>query len=184
MAMWMLHFTASKTLESTFEAPFSATCTARAYDFFADVEGDKVEVFGPTKSWAYFNRLEVFQRAENVSRFITAYGWWFRQTVNGWLLLLGCACFKEAASPVLVLGLSQRWWHARVVTIAPATSYRYRAAFDKNNELAAWRLIASAINQPNASREKSCSRPGSPLIIEELMVIIWNQNYHWPVAST
>jgi isoquinoline 1-oxidoreductase beta subunit len=146
---------ASKIIESTFEAPFLPHAPLEPMNFFADVRGDKVEVYGPTQNpeRVYNELAKVFNvPKENVSVGMTPrMGGGFGRRLMIDFVVEAAQISKEAASPVQMIWTREddmQGGHYR-----PAGMYRYRAALDKNNELTAWHLTASAINQSNASRE-------------------------------
>jgi isoquinoline 1-oxidoreductase beta subunit len=146
---------ASKILESVFEAPFLPHAPLEPMNFFADVKGDKVEVFGPTQApeRLYNELVKLFNvPKENVTVGMSPrMGGGFGRRLMVDFGLEAALVSKEANSPVLVTWTREddmQGGHYR-----PAGMYRYRAALDKNNALTAWHLIASATNQTNASRE-------------------------------
>jgi isoquinoline 1-oxidoreductase beta subunit len=146
---------AAKIIESTFEAPFLPHAPLEPMNFFADVRGDKVEVYGPTQNpeRVYNELAKVFNiPKENVTVGMTPrMGGGFGRRLMPDFVMEAAQISKEAASPVQMIWTREddmQGGHYR-----PAGMYRYRAALDKNNELTAWHLTASAINQANASRE-------------------------------
>ena len=146
---------AGKILESIFEAPFLPHAPLEPMNFFANVKGETIEVYGPTQApeRAYNELAKVFNvPKENITVGLSPrMGGGFGRRLMVDFVIEAAQISKEAAAPVLMTWTREddmQGGHYR-----PAGMYRYRAALDKNNDLIAWHLTASAINQPNASRE-------------------------------
>lgn len=147
---------AKKVLESTFEAPFLAHATMEPMNFFAHVQDDKVEMYGPTQVPAR-TRQRIAQKL-GVSEDVISVG--LSRIGGGFGRRLQTDYSEEAAmvskltkSPVQVIWTREDDMQGGFYR--PTGMYRYRAVIDNNNELAAWYLIAAAVNSGNATRENN-----------------------------
>ena len=148
---------ASKIIEAVFEAPFLPHAPLEPMNFFADVKDGKADLYGPTQNpERVFNEISKVLNIpkENISIGMSPrMGGGFGRRLMVDFPVEAALISKEANSPVLVTWTREddmQGGHYR-----PAGMYRYRAALDKSNELTAWHLTATAINQANASRENS-----------------------------
>ena len=148
---------AARTLEAVFEAPFLPHAPLEPMNFFAHVTDTRADLSGPSQ--APERALNELSRAlsipkENITIGLSPrMGGGFGRRLMVDFVVEAALISKAAAAPVLVTWTREddmQGGHYR-----PAGMYRYRAAIDKDNKLSAWYLTASAINQPNASREKS-----------------------------
>lgn len=146
---------ATQTLEAIFEAPFLPHAPLEPMNFFADVKGDKAEVFGPSQNpERLLNELakSLNLPKENIQVGLSnRMGGGFGRRLMVDFGIEAALISKEAGLPVLMMWTREddmQSGHYR-----PAGMYRYRAALDKNKELTAWHLVATAINSANASRE-------------------------------
>ncbi len=148
---------ASKVVESVFEAPFLSHAPMEPMNFFAHVKDDgTVWMTGPTQTPAR-TRTEV-AKALNVSEdkiFVgmTRQGGGFGRRLQADYSLEAAMISSIAKAPVQVIWTREDDQQGGFYR--PAGMYRYRAAVDGNNDFTAWYLIASGVNQGNASRENS-----------------------------
>ena len=148
---------AAKVLESVFEAPFLPHAPMEPMNFFADFKNGKCELFGPTQT-PERTLNEVSRVLEIPKENITVgmsprMGGGFGRRLMTDFTVESAQISKEAGMPVLVTWTREDDMQGGYYR--PAGMYRYRAALDKNNELTAWHLIASSINQTNGSRENN-----------------------------
>ena len=148
---------AAITLEAIFEAPFLPHAPLEPMNFFAHVTDTRADLSGPSQ--APERALNELSRVLNLPKenitigLSPRMGGGFGRRLMVDFVVESALISKAAAAPVLVTWTREddmQGGHYR-----PAGMYRYRAAIDKDNRLTAWHLVASAVNQPNASREKS-----------------------------
>jgi isoquinoline 1-oxidoreductase beta subunit len=147
---------ASKVLESVFEAPFLSHASMEPMNFYADVRDDKIEVHGPTQTPAR-TRTDVAKALgvpeEKVFVGMTRQGGGFGRRLQSDYSVEAAMVSSLAKSPVQVIWTREDDQQGGFYR--PMGMYRYRAAIDANKELAAWYLIAVGVNQGNAARENS-----------------------------
>lgn len=147
---------ASKVLESVFEAPFLSHAAMEPMNFFADVREDKVEMIGPTQTPAR-TRTDVAKALtlpeDKVFVGMTRQGGGFGRRLQSDYAVEAAMVSSLAKVPVQVMWTREDDQQGGFYR--PMGMYRYRAAIDANKELAAWYLIAVGVNQGNASRENS-----------------------------
>ena len=147
---------AKKVLDSTFTAPFLAHATMEPMNFFAHVQGDKAELFGPTQVPARTRTTvakELGIPEANVTVGLSRIGGGFGRRLQIDYALEAVKISKLANAPVQVIWTREDDMQGGYYR--PTAMYRYRAAIDANNELAAWYLIAAGVNSGNVSREKN-----------------------------
>ena len=148
---------ASKVVESVFEAPFLSHAPMEPMNFFAHVKDDgSVCMTGPTQTPAR-TRADV-AKALNIAEdkvFVgmTRQGGGFGRRLQADYSLEAAMISSIAKAPVQVIWTREDDQQGGFYR--PAGMYRYRAAIDSNNDFTAWYLIASGVNQGNASRENS-----------------------------
>lgn len=148
---------ASKVVESVFEAPFLSHAPMEPMNFFAHVKDDgSVWMTGPTQTPAR-TRADV-AKALNIAEdkvFVgmTRQGGGFGRRLQADYSLEAAMISSIAKAPVQVIWTREDDQQGGFYR--PAGMYRYRAAIDSNNDFTAWYLIASGVNQGNASRENS-----------------------------
>jgi isoquinoline 1-oxidoreductase beta subunit len=146
---------ANKILESVFEAPFLPHAPMEPMNFFADVRDGKCEVYGatqtPERTFNEINKVLGIPKENITVGMSPRMGGGFGRRLMVDYSVEAAQISKEAGLPVLVTWTREDDMQGGFYR--PAGMYRYRAALDKNNELTAWHLIATAINQTNASRE-------------------------------
>lgn len=148
---------ASRVIESVFEAPFLAHAPMEPMNFFAHVKDDgTVWMTGPTQRPAG-TRTDV-SKALNIPEdkiFVgmTRQGGGFGRRLQSDYSVEAAMISSLAKAPVQVIWTREDDQQGGFYR--PMGMYRYRAAIDANNEFAAWYLIAAGVNQGNASRENS-----------------------------
>lgn len=148
---------ASKVIETVFEAPFLSHAPMEPMNFFAHVKDDgSVFMTGPTQTPA--RTRENVAKALNISEdkvFVgmTRQGGGFGRRLQADYSLEAAMISSLAKAPVQVIWTREDDQQGGFYR--PMGMYRYRAAIDSNNEFAAWYLIAAGVNQGNASRENS-----------------------------
>lgn len=148
---------ASKVIESVFEAPFLSHAPMEPMNFFAHVKDDgTVWMTGPTQTPAR-TRTDV-SKALNIPEdqiFVgmTRQGGGFGRRLQADYSLEAAMISSLAKAPVQVIWTREDDQQGGFYR--PMGMYRYRAVIDKNNDFDAWYLIAAGVNQGNASRENS-----------------------------
>ena len=146
-----------KIIEAIFEAPFLPHAPMEPMNFFADVKDNKADVYGPTqtpeRTYNEINKVLGIPKENITVGMSPRMGGGFGRRLMSDFSVEAALISREAKSPVLVTWTREDDMQGGFYR--PAGMYRYRAALDKNNELSAWHLTATAINQPNASRENS-----------------------------
>ncbi len=137
---------AAKKLEAVYELPILAHAPLEPSNFFADVKGDKVELYGPTQQPARMRQavaaaLKIPEA--NITLQMTRSGGGFGrrlQVDNG----LEAALISAAAkAPVQLIWTREDDMQADYYR--PSSMYKYRAAINSNNQLDAWHLTAAAL---------------------------------------
>jgi isoquinoline 1-oxidoreductase subunit beta len=148
---------ANKILDAVFEAPFLPHAPMEPMNFFADVKDGRADVYGPTqtpeRTYNEINKVLGIPKENITVGMSPRMGGGFGRRLMVDFTVEAALISKEANAPVLVTWTREDDMQGGYYR--PAGMYRYRAALDKNNELTAWHLTASAINQTNASRENS-----------------------------
>ena len=137
-----------KIIEAVYELPTLSHAAMEPINFFADVKGDKVELFGPTQVPANM-RTEVAKALnipeENITLAMPRQGGGFGRKLrpdNG----VECALISAAAkAPVQMLWLREDDIQGDFYR-APAT-YKYRAVIDADNNIAAWHVNAASFGR-------------------------------------
>jgi isoquinoline 1-oxidoreductase subunit beta len=147
---------AAKVLETTFEAPFLPHAAMEPMNFFADVRGDKADLYGPTQT-PQRTRTDAARALgipeENISVGMSRQGGGFGRRLQADYSVEAAMISKLAQAPVLVVWTREDDMQGGFYR--PAGMYNYRAAINQNKELVAWHLKAAAANSGNASRENS-----------------------------
>jgi isoquinoline 1-oxidoreductase subunit beta len=143
----------AKILEHTFEAPFLPHAPMEPMNFFADVRGDKVELYGPIQVPAR-GRGDVAKALgipeDNITVGMSRIGGGFGRRLQTDYAVEAALISQKAKVPVQVIWTREDDMQGGFYR--PTGMYRYRAAIDSTNELSAWYLIAAAVNQDNATR--------------------------------
>lgn len=136
----------NKIIEAVYETPALSHANMEPLNFFADVRGDKAELYGPTQvpnnlRGAVARALNIPEA--NVSLAMPRQGGGFGrklQTDNG----VECALISQAAKvPVQMLWMREDDMQGDFYR--PASMFKYRAAISPNNEIAAWHLNAAVL---------------------------------------
>jgi isoquinoline 1-oxidoreductase beta subunit len=143
---------AAKQIEAVYEVPVLAHATLEPTNFFADVKGDKAELYGPTQQPANMRRTvaKALNIPEaNVSIGMTRSGGGFgrRLSIDNGLE----AALISAAAKVPVQMIWTREDDMQADYYRPSTIYKYRAAFNDKNELDAWHITSASLNAARPS---------------------------------
>lgn len=144
----------AKRVEADYNAPFIPHNTMEPLNFYADVQGDKVTLVGPTQTpssarGAVASVLGV--PAKNVTVEMTRIGGGFGRRLSTDFAVEAAQISQKANVPVLAV-----WTREDDMTrgyYRPMAKYRYRAGIDNNNELVSWDLKAAAVNESNVTVE-------------------------------
>jgi isoquinoline 1-oxidoreductase subunit beta len=147
---------ASKKLEMIFEAPFLPHATMEPMNFFADVKGDKIELYGPTQVPARTRKAVADKMGvpeDNITVGLSRMGGGFGRRLQTDYATEAAMISRLAKSPVQVIWTREDDMQGGFYR--PTAMYRYRAAIDKNNQLSAWYLIGAGIGGRNVARENN-----------------------------
>ncbi|MFD0751625.1 molybdopterin cofactor-binding domain-containing protein [Mucilaginibacter calamicampi] len=143
----------NKIVEAVYETPALSHANMEPLNFFADVKGDKAELYGPTQVPG--NLRSSVARAlgipeANVTLAMPRQGGGFGRKLqpdNG----VECALISQAAKvPVQMLWAREDDMQGDFYR--PASMFKYRAAIGPNNELLAWHLNAGVLAGPTGGR--------------------------------
>jgi len=146
----------AKIIEAVYEVPILAHAPMEPTNYFADVRGDKAELFGPTQAparirTAVAKALNIPEANINIGMPRQGGGFGRRgQPDNG----LEAALISSAAK-VPVQMLWTREDDMQQDFYRPNGMYKYRAAINSKNELDAWHITAAALNSPRAALQDS-----------------------------
>ena len=143
-------------IESTYEAPFLPHATMEPMNFYADVQGEYVELIGPTQTPARARQivskmLEIPE--ENITVQMTRMGGGFGRRLRTDFVEEAAMISKLSGSPVQVIWTREDDMQGGFYR--PAGIYNYRAAIDDNKNLVAWHLRAAAVNTGNGTRQNN-----------------------------
>ena len=148
---------ASKVLEATFEAPFLPHAPLEPMNFFAHVTSDKAELYGPSqapeRALGELSKALGLPKEKITIGLSPRMGGGFGRRLMPDTPLEAALISQAAGLPVLVVYTREDDMQAG--HYRPTGMYRYKAAISSDKKLTAWHLVASAVNQPNASRENS-----------------------------
>jgi len=143
-----------KIIEATYEVPALSHANMEPLNFFADVRGDKAELYGPTQvpanlRGAVAKALNIPQ--ENITLGMPRQGGGFGrklQTDNG----VEAALISQAAKvPVQMLWMREDDMQGDFYR--PASMFKYQAAIDpKTNEIAAWHFNGAVLAGGSAGK--------------------------------
>ncbi|HMO38413.1 MAG TPA: molybdopterin-dependent oxidoreductase [Saprospiraceae bacterium] len=144
---------ADKVLEATYQAPFLPHAPMEPMNFFAHVQEDGVELYGPTQTPASARRetaalLDIPE--DKITVGMTRMGGGFGRRLRTDFVLEAVQVSKAIKAPVNVI-----WTREDDMTggiYRPAYVYHYKAGI-KNGELAAWYLRAASVNSGNGTRQ-------------------------------
>jgi len=136
----------AKVLEAVYELPVLAHAPLEPSNFFADVKGDKVELYGPTQvparmRTAVANALKIPEANITLGMPRQGGGFGRRLQVDNGLE----AALISAAAKVPVQMIWTREDDMQNDYYRPSSMYKYRAALNSKNELDAWHLTAAAL---------------------------------------
>lgn len=171
--------TAAKVVEAEFQSPFLPHNAMEPMNFFADVQGDKAEMIGPTQNPGGC-RDQVAKLLnipkENVSVAMTRMGGGFGRRLNSDFALEAAELSSLIKKPVKVV-----WTREDDMTggiYRPACRYRFRMALDKNNTIIGYEQRGVGINVGDATRGGNNFPSGAIA-----NVLIENINYKSPITT-
>ncbi|MFL0684400.1 MAG: molybdopterin cofactor-binding domain-containing protein [Algoriphagus aquaeductus] len=147
---------AAKVVTAEYQCPFLAHSPMEPENFFAHVQGDKVELVGPTQT-PDRARQETAQLLgippENVTVEITRLGGGFGRRLRADYVIEAVEVSRAINAPVKVT-----WSREDELTggaYRPAVRYRFEAALDANNTLIGYKLRGVGMNAGNTTRENN-----------------------------
>ncbi len=145
--------TAAQVVEAEFQCPFLPHNAMEPMNFFADVQGDKAELIGPTQNPGS-NRDQVAKLLnipkENVSVEMTRMGGGFGRRLNSDFALEAAELSSLIKKPVKVMWTREDDMAGGIYR--PACRYRFRMALDKNNAIIGYEQRGVGINAGDATR--------------------------------
>jgi len=142
----------NKIMEAVYETPALSHANMEPLNFFADVKGDKAELYGPTQvpsslRSSVARALNIPQ--ENVTLGMPRQGGGFGRKLqpdNG----VECALISQAAKvPVQMLWMREDDMQGDFYR--PASMFKYKAAIGPNNDIVAWHLNAAVLSGGRAA---------------------------------
>lgn len=171
--------TAAKVVEAEFQSPFLPHNAMEPMNFFADVQGDKAEMIGPTQNPGGC-RDQVAKLLnmpkENVSVAMTRMGGGFGRRLNSDFALEAAELSSLIKKPVKVVWTREDDMSGGIYR--PACRYRFRMALDKNNTIIGYEQRGVGINVGDATRGGNNFPSGA---IPN--VLIENINYKSPITT-
>lgn len=147
---------AAKVVTAEYQCPFLAHSPMEPENFFAHVQGDKVELVGPTQT-PDRARQETAQLLgippENITVEITRLGGGFGRRLRADYVIEAVEVSRAINAPVKVT-----WSREDELTggaYRPAVRYRFEAALDANNTLIGYKLRGVGMNAGNTTRENN-----------------------------
>ncbi len=147
---------AAKVVTAEYQCPFVAHSPMEPENFFAHVQGDKVELVGPTQT-PDRARQETAKLLgippENVSVEITRLGGGFGRRLRADYVIEAVEVSRAINAPVKVT-----WSREDELTggaYRPAVRYRFEAALDANNTMIGYKLRGVGMNAGNTTRENN-----------------------------
>lgn len=145
--------TAAQVVEAEFQCPFLPHNAMEPMNFFADVQGDKAELIGPTQNPGS-NRDQVAKLLnipkENVSVEMTRMGGGFGRRLNSDFALEAAELSSLIKKPVKVVWTREDDMAGGIYR--PACRYRFRMALDKNNAIIGYEQRGVGINAGDSTR--------------------------------
>jgi isoquinoline 1-oxidoreductase beta subunit len=143
---------AKTIVEGVYEAPFLPHNPMEPMNFFAHVQGDKVELVGPTQTPArargdVARMLDIPE--DNITVEMSYQGGGFGRRLSTDFALDAAKVSSLIDAPVLVAWTREDDMCAGVYR--PAAMYSYQAGLDENGELIAWRLRSAGASTNNAT---------------------------------
>ncbi|WP_291787219.1 molybdopterin cofactor-binding domain-containing protein [Cecembia sp.] len=147
---------AAQVISSEYQCPFLSHSPMEPQNFFAHVNGDKVELIGPTQT-PDRARMETSQLLgipkENITVDITRLGGGFGRRLRADFVVEAAELSKILDKPVKV-----SWTREDDMTggaYRPAVRYRFQAALDENGNMIGYKLRGAGINAGNSTRENN-----------------------------
>ncbi|WP_026953700.1 xanthine dehydrogenase family protein molybdopterin-binding subunit [Algoriphagus vanfongensis] len=137
---------AHKVLERTYTAPFLAHNTMEPMNCFADVKGDKAEIYGPTQAPDFISGTisqAIGIPKENIQINLARMGGGFGRRAYSHHLVEAAIISQKIQAPVSLVYTREDDMAAGVYR--PTYSATYRAALDENNNLLALHVKAGGI---------------------------------------
>lgn len=145
--------TAAKVIEAEFQCPFLPHNAMEPMNFFADVQGNKVELIGPTQNPAP-HREQVAKLlnipVDNITVQMTRMGGGFGRRLNGDFVVEAAELSSLIKAPVKVIWTREDDMSGGIYR--PACRYRFRAALDAKNTLIGYELRGVGMNSGDATR--------------------------------
>lgn len=147
---------AAKVVTAEYQCPFVAHSPMEPENFFAHVQGDKVELVGPTQTPDRARQETATLLGippENVTVEITRLGGGFGRRLRADYVIEAVEVSRAINSPVKVT-----WSREDELTggaYRPAVRYRFEAALDANNTLIGYKLRGVGMNAGNTTRENN-----------------------------
>lgn len=147
---------AAKVVTAEYQCPFVAHSPMEPENFFAHVQGDKVELVGPTQTPDRARQETATLLGippENVSVEITRLGGGFGRRLRADYVIEAVEVSRAINAPVKVT-----WSREDELTggaYRPAVRYRFEAALDANNTLIGYKLRGVGMNAGNTTRENN-----------------------------
>lgn len=159
---------AAKIVEAEYQCPFLSHAPMEPMNFFANVQGDKVELIGPTQVPAS-TRTQVSKLLnvpeENITVEMTRIGGGFGRRLRPDFALEAAELSSIIKAPVKVI-----WTREDDMTggiYRPAARYRFRAALDKAGNITGYELRGVGINAGNPVRENNFPAGAVPNVLIE-----------------
>lgn len=147
---------AAKVVTAEYQCPFLAHSPMEPENFFAHVQGDKVELVGPTQTPDRARQETATLLGippENVTVEITRLGGGFGRRLRADYVVEAVEVSRAINAPVKVT-----WSREDELTggaYRPAVRYRFEAALDANNAMVAYKLRGVGMNAGNTTRENN-----------------------------
>ncbi len=145
--------TAAKIVEAEFQCPFLPHNAMEPMNFFADVQGDKAELIGPTQNPGS-NRDQVAKLLnipkENVSVEMTRMGGGFGRRLNSDFAMEAAELSSVIKKPVKVIWTREDDMSGGIYR--PACRYRFRMALNDKNEIIGYEQRGVGLNVGDATR--------------------------------
>lgn len=147
---------ADQVVSAEYQCPFLAHSPMEPENFFAHVQGDKVELVGPTQT-PERARQETAKLlgipVENITVELTRLGGGFGRRLRADFVIEAVEVSKAMNAPVKVT-----WSREDELTggaYRPAVRYRFEAALDKAGNMTAYKLRGVGMNAGNSTRENN-----------------------------
>lgn len=147
---------AAKVVTAEYQCPFLAHSPMEPENFFAHVQGDKVELIGPTQTPDRARQETAALLGippENVSVEITRLGGGFGRRLRADYVMEAVEVSRAIQAPVKVI-----WSREDELTggaYRPAVRYRFEAALDEKGVLMGYKLRGVGMNAGNTTRENN-----------------------------